>query len=305
MEARRRPRGPRERARRQHAPDARNEPGGGDHPRPRRRGEALGGHGGDPSQGEDRRAPPRAGRERDLRRQRPRSHALGRAARVRRRSGTGRLHLRAALRAAPGDQRQRHRAAVVRAVPQRPGAGRREPRHPRGREARGSALGGQHPPGAQEMSRRAWIFASAIAVASQGVQAQEKAASGYAFATRAEGGAILGARDDYVRAMTGFERSVRLRTRDPVDEDRLVEFMRGAALDWAEEEKRVLRPLLAELDRFLAAYKWKRPEKILLVVVNADLEDGFPHTRGRGVMLPRREFSGPWSRLVYVVSHET
>ena len=41
------------------------------------------------------------------------------------------------------------RAAVVRALPQRPGAGGREPRHPGGREARGSALGGQHPPGAE------------------------------------------------------------------------------------------------------------------------------------------------------------
>ena len=38
--------------------------------------------------------------------QREGAHALGRAARVRRRSRAGRLHLRAALCAAPGDQRE-------------------------------------------------------------------------------------------------------------------------------------------------------------------------------------------------------
>ena len=45
------------------------------------------------------------------------------------------------------------RAALVRALPQRPGAGGREPRHPGGGEARGSALGGQHPSGAEEMKQ--------------------------------------------------------------------------------------------------------------------------------------------------------
>ena len=46
------------------------------------------------------------------------AHALGRAARIRRRGGTRRLHLRAALRAAPGDQRRsrtsRSNACVIR-----------------------------------------------------------------------------------------------------------------------------------------------------------------------------------------------
>ena len=53
--------------------------------------------------------------ERHLRRQRPRAHALGRAAGVPRRGGAGRLHLRAALRAPPGDQREPRVAALVRA----------------------------------------------------------------------------------------------------------------------------------------------------------------------------------------------
>lgn len=149
------------------------------------------------------------------------------------------------------------------------------------------------------------ILALAIACASQTARAQDDDASAYAFATLAEGRALLGASDDYVRATSAFERSARLRTRDPVDEDRFVEFMRETAHGWTEEEKQKLRPLIARLDRFLSGYKWKRPKKILLVLVGAALEDGAPHTRGHGVMLPRSEVLGPPSRLVYVVSHET
>src|SRR5262249_55567980 len=62
------------------------------------------------------------------------------------RSRSRRLHLRASVRAASGDQRQRQRAAVVRAGAQRPGARRGQSRHSSGRETGTSALGGQYSP---------------------------------------------------------------------------------------------------------------------------------------------------------------
>jgi len=133
--------------------------------------------------------------------------------------------------------------------------------------------------------------------------ANDPAASAYAFATAAEGRAILGARDDYVRATSALERSAQLRTGDKVDEGRFMQFMQGTVLDWTEEERRHLRPLIARLDRFLSGFKWKRPGKILLVRVDAALESGAPHTRANGIMLPKNEFTA--EQLTYVVSHET
>jgi len=133
--------------------------------------------------------------------------------------------------------------------------------------------------------------------------ANDLAASAYAFSTAAEGRAILGARDDYVRATTALERSAQLRTGDKVDEVRFMQFMQGTVLDWSEEERRHLRPLIARLDRFLSGLKWKRPGKILLVRVDAALENGAPHTRANGIMLPKNEFTA--EQLTYVVSHET
>ena len=135
--------------------------------------------------------------------------------------------------------------------------------------------------------------------------ANDPAASAYAFATAAEGRAILSTRDEYVRTMSALERSAQLRTGDKVDEGRFLEFMQGTVLVWTEEERRQLRPLIARLDRFLSGIKWKRPGKILLVRVDAALESGAPHTRANGIMLPKNEYTGTADLLTYVVSHET
>jgi len=135
--------------------------------------------------------------------------------------------------------------------------------------------------------------------------AKDAAASAYAFATPAEGRAILAMRDEYLRAISALERSARLKTGDKVDEGRFVEFMQGTVLDWTEEERRQLRPLIADLDRFLSGLKWKRLGKILLVRVDAALENGAPHTRANAIMLPKNEYTGTADLLTYVMSHET
>ena len=147
------------------------------------------------------------------------------------------------------------------------------------------------------------ILVLSVGGATHGAFAHDPAASAYAFATAAEGRAILGARDEYVLATSALERSAQLRTGDKVDEGRFMQFMEGTVLDWTEEERRHLRPLIARLDRFLSSLKWKRPGKILLVRVDAALENGAPHTRANGIMLPKNEFTT--EQFTYVVSHET
>ena len=133
--------------------------------------------------------------------------------------------------------------------------------------------------------------------------ANDPAASAYAFATAAEGRAILSTRDEYVRTMSALERSAQLGTGDKVDEGRFLEFMQGTVLDWTEEERRQLRPLIARLDRFLWGINRKRSAKILLVRVDAALENGVPHTRANGIILPKNDFTT--EQLTYVVTHET
>jgi hypothetical protein len=130
------------------------------------------------------------------------------------------------------------------------------------------------------------------------------AVSRFAFATIAEGRAILGARDDYVRATTALERSAKLRVADVVDEDRFVRHMESAVLDWNDEERRAMRPLIERLERFLAGSKWKIPARILIIQADKSLEDDAPHTRANAVVLPKDVLYGPPPHLTYVMSHE-
>ena len=68
----------------------------------------------------------------------------GRPSRVHGGGRVGRLHLRALLRSAPGDQRQPDRGTGVRAVPQRWRGGRGEPGHRACRKAGAGAVDRSH-----------------------------------------------------------------------------------------------------------------------------------------------------------------
>ncbi len=93
---------------------------------------------------QNRGAPSRPSGERNLHRQGPCTHALGRPSGVHGGGRDGRLHLRAPLRSAPGNQRQPDRGAGVRAVPQRWRGGRGEPGHRACRKAGAGAVGQSH-----------------------------------------------------------------------------------------------------------------------------------------------------------------
>lgn len=139
-------------------------------------------------------------------------------------------------------------------------------------------------------------------------QAPENAgapASAFGFATFAEAKAILAARDDYVRATSPIERSARLRTAETVDEDRFIQFMQTQALEWTDEERSQLAPLVTQLDRFIAAIKSNRPEKILIVQAGRALEESSPHTRANAILLPKGLVHTSAPQLSYVMAHET
>ena len=129
---------------RQHGPDTGHGSQGRDQLCPRGRSKAVGRHRDHPRQGQNRGAPSRPSGERDLHRQGPCTHALGRPSRVHGGGRAGRLHLCASLRSTPGNQRQPDRAAGVCAVPQRWRGSRGEPGHRACRKAGAGAVGRSH-----------------------------------------------------------------------------------------------------------------------------------------------------------------
>jgi hypothetical protein len=131
------------------------------------------------------------------------------------------------------------------------------------------------------------------------------AAPDFAFATVAQGQAILEARDDYVRATAPLERSAKLRTAEPVDEERFIRHMRNAPMEWTEEQRKNLTPLIEALSRLLQGVRWKMPARILLVQSNESLEDDLPHTRDNAILVPASAYQRGPGFMAYVLSHES
>lgn len=137
-------------------------------------------------------------------------------------------------------------------------------------------MGRQHPSRAQAI---AVALACALAL---------PARAEFVFAAPDEARAVLGAKDDYVRASGALERSARLRTLEAVDEERFARHGAEMARAWRDSEQRAIAPLLEQLDSFLAGQRWRQPPRILVVKAAAAFEDGLPHTRANAIVLPER-----------------
>ena len=136
-------------------------------------------------------------------------------------------------------------------------------------------------------------------------QRAEPVAPTFVFADAAQGSEILGTRDDYVRATSPLERKAKLKTTEAVDEDRFLQHMRGATLEWSAEQRENLASIILPLTKFLSGVRWKMPERILMVHSGPALEDGFPHTRANAIVIPTRYYQkGPYT-MMYLLSHET
>jgi hypothetical protein len=151
------------------------------------------------------------------------------------------------------------------------------------------------------------LLGSAVCAASPVLaqRSSETAAPALVFASVAQGQAILGARDDYVRATAPLERSAKLKTAEPVDEEQFIRHMRNAPMEWTEEQRKSLAPLIDALGAFLKGIRWKMPARILLVQTHATLEDDLPHTRSNAILSPASFYRRGPGTMAYMLSHET
>ncbi|MCL5280367.1 MAG: hypothetical protein M1376_10725 [Planctomycetes bacterium] len=107
------------------------------------------------------------------------------------------------------------------------------------------------------------------------------------FATADEGRKILTTRDDFVRALSPFDRAVRVKTAGPVSEKAFLEFVGRNVLDWTEAEKASLTSTLERLqtpfDRL--ALPWRKA--ICFIKTTGKEEGGAAYTRDHALILPQ------------------
>ncbi len=134
--------------------------------------------------------------------------------------------------------------------------------------------------------RAAWrtaSFAMALGVAC-GARAHE-----IEFASIEAGRAVLGARDEFVRRLSPFDRAARLESAEPVSEAEYLAFVTAAAREWAPDERARLAAAFAAIEPKLAQLLPDLGAPILLVKTTGEEEGGAGYTRANAVMLPNAQ----------------
>jgi hypothetical protein len=125
------------------------------------------------------------------------------------------------------------------------------------------------------------------------------------FLDAAAGSAELSRRDPFIRSLSPFDRSARLKTAREVSEEEFIAFIGAEALDWSAEERARLSARLQAVRPRLSRYRLDLPPSIKLVKTTGREEGNTPYTRGETIFIPR-DFvaSQPDDRLEHILIHE-
>ena len=124
------------------------------------------------------------------------------------------------------------------------------------------------------------------------------------FATATESRLRLGTRDDFVAALSAYDRSARTGRRGAVTENEFLEFAAGQALDWQPAEIAKLSLSVAKISERLKPLQLPLPREVWLVKTTGREEAETPYTRGNAIILPQQYLNVAADEMERVIIHE-
>jgi len=115
---------------------------------------------------------------------------------------------------------------------------------------------------------------------------------------------ILTTVDDHVRAMSPFDRMVRLEKEGPVSQEEYLAWVGEAALEWSAAQKQQTEKALGPIRGRFRELGVRLPETVYLIQTTGQEEGGSPYTRQNAVMLPRALLRRRAEALGGILAHE-
>jgi len=106
------------------------------------------------------------------------------------------------------------------------------------------------------------------------------------FAGRKEGRRIITTRDDYFRRLSTFDKSARMLAVSGISETGYRKFLAKCVIDWNEEEKQKIIPILEVFSKEVASHYLPFPCKVPLVRTSGEEEIHAAYTRANAIFLP-------------------
>ena len=125
------------------------------------------------------------------------------------------------------------------------------------------------------------------------------------FASSNEAQRYLQTEDLFLRSLSAFDRSARLKTSKDTDTAEYVKFITGQTKDWTDNEKEKIRTIMQCIGMAIADYKLLFPQEIVFVKTTGKEEGNAAYCRGDNVIvLPNRNAAQSIERLYRVILHE-
>jgi hypothetical protein len=124
------------------------------------------------------------------------------------------------------------------------------------------------------------------------------------FATLESARRVLTNRDDFIKALSPFDRSARMKVDRDVGEGEFLEFVSGAAQPWTSEETHRLTGVLHSLQRRLVPWNLPLPSSLLLLKTSGAEEGNASYTRSNAIVLAQEDLQRPSSGLEDLIAHE-
>lgn len=124
------------------------------------------------------------------------------------------------------------------------------------------------------------------------------------FASVSEGQEILTAKDEFVRHLSPFDRSARMKTNKAVSEDEYLAFVRKNVVEWTPEEERNVEGAFKEIQSRVAELSLAFPATIQMIKTTGAEEGNAAYTRGTAIILPKGELGRNPKDLAKLICHE-
>jgi hypothetical protein len=131
-----------------------------------------------------------------------------------------------------------------------------------------------------------WLLLGSLACLAHAEDAELRPGCVAHFATDAEAAQVIGAKDDFIQRLSPFDRAARMKTDQPVSEDRFLAFLKSNVSAWADtDEPRVqnaINALRPELEKLSVPF----PNKIDFIKTTGAEEGHAFYTRDTAIIMP-------------------
>jgi hypothetical protein len=115
----------------------------------------------------------------------------------------------------------------------------------------------------------------------------------------------LGTEDDFIRALSDFDRASRMKSEQPPSRGQFLKFIQGEAMAWSAPDIARIGKAAAGAREKLSKFKLMLPERVLLVQTTGKEEANTAYCRGTNIIVMARRFvNGPPAELESMLIHE-